>query len=104
MIASKNRHCVFCGVQLTKTNRSRKHIIPQWLLDYLQIRQEQIQPTHYSVQGEITSTRNHILERLLAGQVCCECNGGWMSDLERIAIPILKPLFKVKLVLLNCLI
>lgn len=92
MTPTKQKSCVFCQTLLTKENRSKEHVIPQWLLDFLDIRQEKIQPTHFSHQGHLKSTRDHSLESLIAGQVCEECNGGWMSNLEQETIPILKPL------------
>jgi hypothetical protein len=92
MTTNKLKLCVFCDNQLTKENRSKEHIIPQWLLDFLGIREETIQPTHFSSKGHTNSTRHHTLDNLLAGQICEECNNGWMSSLEQDAIPILKPL------------
>lgn len=91
-----SKYCVFCDSLLSKDNRSKEHVIPQWLLDYLEIREEKIKPTHFSSEGQTISIRSHTLEGLLAGQVCENCNGGWMSQLEQKAIPILKPLIKAE--------
>jgi hypothetical protein len=88
----KNKHCAFCDTPLNKDNRSKEHILPQWLLDFLEIREEIIQPTHFSNIGEIITKRHHTLGGLLAGQICSLCNNGWMSQLEQEAMPILKPL------------
>lgn len=88
----KNKLCAFCNAPLTRENRSKEHVLPQWLLDFLKIRDEKIQPTHFSSQGETFSTRQHTLEGLLAGQICELCNTGWMSKLEQEAIPLLKSL------------
>ncbi len=92
MMTIKNKHCAFCDTPLTRENRSKEHILPQWLLDFLEIREEKIQPTHFSKIGETITTRHHTLEGLLAGQICDLCNNGWMSRLEQEAMPILKPL------------
>jgi hypothetical protein len=92
MTQQQDKHCVFCNTPLTRENRSKEHIIPQWLLDFLNVREEKIQPTHFSNRGETLSTRKHTLEGLLAGQICEVCNCGWMSELEQVAMPILKPL------------
>lgn len=92
MTQQQDKLCAFCDAPLTRENRSKEHVIPKWLLDFLKVRQEKIQPTHFSNIGEILTTRQHTLEGLLAGQICEECNNGWMSELEQDAIPILKPL------------
>jgi hypothetical protein len=92
MTTTKDKLCAFCDRTLSRENRSKEHILPQWLLDFLEIRDENIQPTHFSSNGETLTTRHHTLEGLLAGQVCEECNNGWMSQLEQDALPILKPL------------
>lgn len=96
-----SRFCVFCDSPLSRENRSKEHVIPQWLLDFLKIREEKIEPTHFSITGETQTTRNHTLEGLLAGQICESCNGGWMSQLERESIPILKPLMLGKTEVVN---
>jgi len=88
----ENRRCAFCDTLLTRENRSKEHILPKWLLDFLEVRGEKIQPTHFSNIGETITTRHHTLEGLLAGQICDLCNNGWMSQLEQEAMPILKPL------------
>jgi len=92
MTQHQDKHCVFCETPLTRENRSKEHVIPQWLLDFLNVREEKIQPTHFSNTGETLTTRQHTLEGLVAGQICEICNSGWMSELEQVAIPILKPL------------
>lgn len=94
MLSLEKRLCVFCDSLLTKENRSKEHVIPKWLSGFLDISKEKIQPTHISSNGSPISIRNHTLTGLLAGQVCEECNSGWMSKLEEEAIPILKPLIK----------
>lgn len=95
------KHCIFCEAPLNGDNRSKEHVFPQWLLDFLNIRGESIEPTHYSIDGKTLSTRKHTLEGLLAGQVCVTCNGGWMSELEQESMPILKPLITGKTVVVE---
>lgn len=92
MTTANNKLCAFCDTPLTRENRSKEHVLPQWLLDFLEIRDNKIQPTHFSTSGEMLTTRNHTLEGLLAGQICEICNTGWMSQLEQAAMPILIPL------------
>lgn len=76
------KKCVFCDGDLFG-KRSREHIFPQWLLDHLGIKDEEITPTHFSrTTGEFVSIRKHTLDDLLVGRVCEPCNTGWMSRLE----------------------
>ncbi len=78
---SQNK-CLFCEGDLAG-NRSREPVFPQWLLDYLGIRDEEITPTHFSgTTGAVVSTRRHTLNELVAGRVCKHCSTGWMSRLE----------------------
>lgn len=98
---SSLKQCAFCNQHLTNDNRSKEHVIPRWLLDFLKISEEIIEPTHFSHDGTINSKRHHTVERLVAGQVCRDCNGGWMSQLEQEAIPILKPLITGESVIVN---
>lgn len=98
---SNNKQCVFCNDQLTNENRSKEHVIPRWLLIFLNISEIIVEPTHISKEGITKSSRRHSLESLLAGHVCIDCNGGWMSQLEQEAIPILKPLITGDNVVVN---
>ena len=89
----KGRTCVFCGQGIAPGERSREHVIPQWLLDHLHIREAAITPTHTKPDGAMVSQRSHTLENLQEGRVCGTCNSGWMSKLESDAMPLLIPLF-----------
>lgn len=86
------RTCIFCRTASEKW--SDEHVLPQWLLDYLEVRGEEISPTHHSLEGEgdVVSTRRHKVENLVEGRVCSNCNNGWMSSLEGEAKPLLIPL------------
>lgn len=87
-----NSICIFCQQDLTG-NRSKEHIFPQWLLNHLCIKDDEITPTHFSYKnGEAVSTRKHSLDELLAGRICQSCNTGWMSRLEEDIKPIIIPL------------
>lgn len=92
MTTNNLKKCAFCEGEINQNNKSKEHVIPQWLLDFLDIRDTKIQPTHLSSEGTLTSTRNQTLGGLVAGNICQNCNNGWMSTIEQQAIPILKPL------------
>ncbi|WP_147322748.1 HNH endonuclease [Emticicia sp. C21] len=94
MNTSSNKICVFCDSELTNNNRSKEHVIPKWLLNFLNIGKTPVQPSHITFEGRLKSQRSHTLQALLAGSVCSDCNNNWMSRLENEAMPILKPLIR----------
>jgi len=87
--------CIFCGTALAG-KASDEHVLPQWLLDYLEIRETDVSPTHTDGQGEVLSTRQHRLENLVEGRVCSTCNNGWMSSLGMQAKNLLIPLMEAQ--------
>jgi len=73
--------CVFCNVELTKSNRSKKHVIPRWLQENRGIPDEVLSAGFGDSSG-ITIQRRLDMDSFLAGNVCTACNNGWMNDLE----------------------
>jgi len=84
---SNQRVCLFCGEDLSR-GRSQEHVFPQWLLDELGIRAQQVsaihvfQPDDPASEPEVLSERSLTLDNVREGRVCARCNNGWMSDLE----------------------
>ena len=77
-----SRLCMFCQIPLSE-NREKEHVVPVWLLEYLDIGEEKISPTHFrATDHEAESTRRHPLNQLREGRVCGSCNSIWMSNLE----------------------
>lgn len=85
-----HKSCLFCQSPLV--SRSKEHVLPQWLLDHLDIKDEEVTPTHFTADGNVVSTRRHRLSNLVEGSICATCNNGWMSRLENDAKRILIPL------------
>lgn len=90
MLVSESRShrvCLFCADDL-KGVRSQEHVFPQWLLDELKIRAQQVSAVHLfrpeapDSQLEVLSIRSLALENIREGRICARCNNGWMSDLE----------------------
>jgi hypothetical protein len=76
------RKCIFCGELLTG-NREKEHVIPQWLLDHLGIRDTELfLAVAKSEDDSITESRRHVADEFVEGRVCGGCNSGWMSRLE----------------------
>lgn len=85
--------CLFCGSNL-KLNRKLEHVIPHWLIKYLEIEKLKISLTIYSpLEDQNTDERNfQYMDSFLAGAVCGDCNGGWMMKLENSNIKLIKGL------------
>jgi hypothetical protein len=82
------RACIFCG----KTPTTREHIFPQWISRLL-VRDPRGFPTdnrmiRRSGAGEHTWRTCNPID-FVAKCVCADCNGGWMSDIEQSAQPVL---------------
>jgi hypothetical protein len=86
---SSAKPCLFCGAAMYG-KKTVEHIVPQWLMDHLDIRSKQIAPALHEVEtGILFGHRRHTVSRFLAGGVCATCNNGWMSALESRTKPIL---------------
>ena len=98
--SSRQKSCVFCGCTLRSKKarsggKSNEHIIPNWLMDHLGVRDMTITPTVTEVaSGRIVDFRQHAVSAFVAGTVCGLCNNGWMSRLEGDAKPVLIPLIE----------
>jgi hypothetical protein len=75
------RCCLFCTNPLTEPAGGQ--VIPQWLIDYLGVRDEDLfQGIAQAQDGALLKQRTHVAQCLVEGRVCKECNNGWMSSLE----------------------
>jgi hypothetical protein len=94
----RQKSCLFCGCIFRSKQAGRKsneHIIPNWLIDYLDVRGITITPTVTEVaSGRIVDVREHAVSAFVAGTVCGACNNGWMSRLEGDTKPVLIPLIE----------
>ena len=77
------RICIFCQQQRQMSN---EHIFPQWLQEYLDVRQEVLYV--YSTDSN-EPRRTLVYDKHLNGMVCKHCNNGWMSKIEGTVKPIL---------------
>lgn len=82
--------CWFCD--RAAGTRSKEHIFPQWLLRHYDAMDERVHPIRVSLPlgGVVASERGERpLRAHFNGEVCAECNNGWMSALEVAVAPIL---------------
>lgn len=87
--------CYFCQKAFS-SDRTREHAVPQWLLRYLNVASEPIRQTHVAVFGSEISSRQLRAKNVVLGGVCESCNGGWLSQLESQAMPLIKDLINGK--------
>ena len=83
------KQCIFCKESLSAAGRAKEHILPAWLQSEWGLTGAIYAPTHFSDKGAILSSRKHNLGSLLAGQVCENCNCGWMANLETRCKPLI---------------
>lgn len=81
--------CWFCPA--TSGRKSKEHVFPQWLSAHFGARAEVVTPHRFSgMTGELLSERpSKPLSGFKCGDVCAECNNGWMSQVEDRVRPIL---------------
>src|SRR6188768_939333 len=85
------RRCLFCAAPLTEG--ACEHIIPQWLIDDLGVKDEDLfQGIAQSQDGALLKQRTHVAQSFVEGRVCKQCSNGWMSDLENQVRPFLTDL------------
>lgn len=89
-------NCIFCGISLSRANRTDEHVLPRWLLREFDLADVEITPTHVEWETGNQSMRGpYPLGNLVEGRVCGKCNGGWMSSLEAEARPLIVALMNL---------
>lgn len=87
---------------LTNDNRSKEHVIPEWLQKYLGIGGAQLQQAiATTAEGTILKSRTHAASSFQEGRVCGSCNNGWMNDLETESMKLLKELVDARVSLMS---
>jgi hypothetical protein len=88
--------CVICGGSLEGKNRAKEHVVPDWLQKEFGFADDRADPRllgpRHAVAGfdvnapaepiVLKRERRHSYQSLLAGNICADCNNGWMSQLE----------------------
>jgi hypothetical protein len=93
------RTCLFCYTHLTRSNRSKEHVFPKWLVSRLKAQDEKFVGTVWTYPNEPTvifDEREHDALSLVLGKVCEGCNTGWMAQLEVDTRPILEALWDAR--------
>jgi hypothetical protein len=83
------KQCIFCGLPITRENRSQEHVIPRWLVKYLGITDDQFYSRRLSFSAKpLGSRRLQSTANVVQGSVCRDCNGGWMKTMEDRVAPL----------------
>lgn len=75
------RLCIFCQATLSANNRAKEHVFRNSWLRALGHKKTGISFAKFSTHGFI-SDRSLAADQLQAGEVCANCNGGWMNHLD----------------------
>ena len=77
--------CPFC-LRKHKTRRG-EHVLPKWMA-------EEFPDSIWALENRLTRyvRKSTKYIHITTNQPCADCNSGWMSDLERLAKPVLVPL------------
>jgi hypothetical protein len=85
--------CAFCDFEGKLT---REHVWPQWVRPHLEHEAGPGTNTRTIIRAERTESTSYKAQpaHLTVKCACEECNGGWMSQLEERAKPILLPMIE----------
>src|SRR5574339_65289 len=81
------RACWFCGAARKLTN---EHVWPDWLVQ--EFGKGAYEAAHFRPGKGIQRKHDQDSIELTVRRVCDPCNSGWMSNIERVAKPLLLPL------------
>lgn len=97
------KRCMFCQGDVSGGKRAKEHIIPRHLQKEFSILKKKLSHSQFkTVDGEfsgghiskVPAERTLTFSSFLAGQVCADCNGGWMSQLETRVQPFIYDLIR----------
>lgn len=91
--------CQFCGaIPAEGKNLSKTHIWPRWLKkeleSYPSCLVESIYRTYPKKNRVIEKKRHHDIFNIQPRMTCCNCNNGWMNDIEQGVLDFLKPIMR----------
>ncbi|HAV5606144.1 hypothetical protein GHT20_011420 [Acinetobacter baumannii] len=75
--------CIYCGIEISSYNKTNEHVIPQWIINKLGIKKQQLQFNFLSKnldKVKITKPVPHTLTY----KVCSSCNNGWLHDIDNL--------------------
>ena len=85
--------CIYCGKIVCGSNKSFEHAIPRWLLDYLQVKNQQMYLSNVSRQNESVRDQTQT-PNTLGRNICRSCNNNWLSQIDKSCISDVKHVAK----------
>ncbi len=80
--------CIYCHCELNGQNRSREHVIPQWIIRKLGL--EKYKHNFVPVSSElIESPPRTPVTSALTHIICEKCNNGWLSTIDESCMELL---------------
>lgn len=90
---TRPHQCGFCGVNLTGSNRAKEHVLRRSWLEKLGHSKTTVSNWLSYSDGSM-ELREMPAQSMLAGEVCNQCNNGWMDHLDRAVEPLLMPVIE----------
>lgn len=94
--------CIYCNKEFSNKEKSGEHVIPQWILKYLDSKKHGLNIIPISKYLEVHPTRTLIADAL-KHNICATCNNGWLSKIDNSCIGLLKELMDSKSIDLDSL-
>lgn len=85
------KQCIYCGDTVTRQNKSFEHTVPQWLLNYLQVKDRQLHLSDVSRRNELVREVKHAPDTL-GRNICQDCNHKWLSAIDNSCVDDVKHL------------
>lgn len=81
--------CIYCDRNISSREKSREHVVPQWILKYLNAEKEKINLVPISESLFVHKARSPTTNTL-THTICSKCNNEWLSEIDRSCMPLVK--------------
>lgn len=83
--------CIYCNKELKGNEKTNEHVIPQWIIKELNIKNYKLNFTPVSKDFIAFKPRTPVANTL-THKVCRKCNNGWLSDIDKSCTSLLREL------------
>jgi hypothetical protein len=73
--------CIYCGQEVIGNSKTNEHVIPKWIIQYLQSEKLSLEVVPVSRAKQIFPPRNPVA-MTLTHKICNICNNGWLSEID----------------------
>jgi hypothetical protein len=74
-------YCIYCGKEITGQSKTNEHVIPQWIIKYLESEKIPTGVVLVNNRKEIFPPRNSVA-MTMTHKICNDCNNGWLSKID----------------------